>query len=212
MRRLCVLLVVGWWLVACGGDSESEGGDGGSGVSVPGVGSQVPSLSGGTSSVGSMPLVREAPDIPKGVEEQAAVATAQNFLEWWLSFSPSNFEPKEEWFESWEGYATESFRSEMRYRADGMWAWTWHQGRKSCCVSFEGSPRVVVGDDGRAVVTVEVVRRIYDLFATSGDLEAGKGGQEDHETYRVELVIVGDEYRVDAASKVEPDVIASEVS
>lgn len=206
MRRLGVL-VVGCVLVACGGSDGGVGG-GSSDVSDPDgvVGSSAVS-----SSVESMPLVREAPGVPEGVGEQSAIATAQNFLEWWLSFSPSNFDPKEEWFESWEGYATEDFRSEMRYRADGMWAWTWHQNRKSCCVSFEGSPRVVAGDDDRVVVTVEVARRIYDLFATSGDIEAGKGVQEDRETYRVELVIVGDEYRVDSASKVEPDVIEAEV-
>lgn len=132
-----------------------------------------------------MPTVRMAPEIPEELGEDAAGATAQTFLEMWVQFSPSNFDPKQAWFDSWDSWATADFRRDMRISADSMWSWTWNQSVKTCCVEFP-TPVEVNVDGDKAVAKVTLTRWVLPLFATAADIEANVTEPEE-KTYIVTL-------------------------
>lgn len=161
-------------------------------------------------SVAPMQTVKEAPDVAEGKGKETAEAVAQNFLENWVVFSPSNLEPKDDWFASWDKWASADFREKMRYKADGMWSWTWNQSKKACCVSFPSAPETVAGEDV-AASKITLKRYTMDLMATAKDLEAGKGSQEEEKTYLVEMVATDDSFKVIDAYEVEPDYPLPEV-
>lgn len=164
----------------------------------------------GEESVTPMQPVREAPEIPDEMGEDAAAATAQNFLESWMTFSPSDLEPKKDWFNRWEDMTSAEFRSDMRIQADGMWSWTWNQSKKSCCVVFEGEPEVEVGEH-TAAAKVTFKRYKQDLFATSRELEDGDGLEEETLTYIVAMSVEDERYEVIDAYLADDDESLPEV-
>lgn len=190
-------------LAACGSDNDD-----GDTPSPSGVNPVVPDASttseppAGESSVPPMQPVREAPEIPNEMGDAAAAATAQNFLESWMTFSPSDFEPKKDWFKRWDDMASSQFRSDMRVKADGMWSWTWNQSKKSCCVEFKGDPEVEVGDT-TAVAKVSFTRTKQDLFATAGELKKGKGLEKEDLTYIVAMTVQDERYEIIDAYQVD---------
>lgn len=144
-----------------------------------------------TATVPALTSMKNAPDIPDEAGEEAVSATAQNFIEQWQTFSPSDFEPKEDWFDRWEHMASTEFRSKMRSQADQMWSWTWNQDKKSAFYKFEGEPEVALGRDV-AAAKVTFIRAKQDLFATVDELKNGQGLEKETMTYMVEMTVEDD--------------------
>lgn len=198
-------------LVACGSDTSTESPSNQSETNPVVPDASITNEPGaGEGSVAPMEPVREAPEIPDDMGDAAAAATAQNFLESWMTFSPSDLEPKKDWFARWENMTSSEFRQDMRVQADGMWSWTWNQGKKSCCIVFDGEPDVEVGDH-TAVAKVTFTRYKQDLFATAKELEEGTGVEEEPLTYIVAMTVEEDRYEVIDAYQVEPDEPLPEV-
>lgn len=158
-----------------------------------------------------MPTVREAPEIPDGVAEDAAAATAQTFLEQWVQFTPGSLDPKEQWFGTWEDMATREFRNQMRVQADGMWSWTWNTEQKACCVAFPDPVEASVGDD-QAVAKVTLTRWVLPLFATAGELETiTQENSPEKKTYLVRMDVEDEGFIVAGADEIPEDAPLPEV-
>lgn len=166
-------------------DSPQEGQPSGGGYPSSTMASPSPSPT-----VQAMPTVRSAPEIQEGISEEAAAATAQTFVEMWATFSPSNLNPKQDWFDSWDKWATPDFRRDMRVSADRLWSWTWNRSEKACCVEFPMPAEVTVGEE-EAIAKVTLTRWILPLFATQADFEENMKDPEG-KTYMVTMVVDGD--------------------
>lgn len=160
---------------------------------------------------GPMPTVREAPEIPAGVAEDAAAATAQTFLEQWVQFTPGALDPKEQWFSTWEHMVTREFRNQMRVQADGMWSWTWNTEQKACCVAFPAPAEAHVGDE-QAVAKVTLTRWVLPLFATAGEMETiTRENTPEKKTYLVWLDLEDEGFLVTGVDEIPEDAPLPEV-
>lgn len=159
----------------------------------------------------AMTTVREAPEIPTGVNDAAAAATAQTFLEQWVQFSPGGFDPKEQWFSTWDHLVAREFRNEMRVQADGMWSWTWNTEQKACCVAFPTPAEAHVGDD-QAVAKVTLTRWVLPLFATAGEMETiTQENSPEKKTYLVWMDVEDEGFIVAGADEIAEDAPLPEV-
>lgn len=196
------VLAAACMLSACGNDEEEDTSHGPSAAPSAERSSERESST-VTATVPALTSMKNAPDIPDEAGEEAVAATAQNFIEQWQTFSPSDFEPKEEWFSRWDHMTSTKFRSKMRSRADQMWSWTWNQDKKCKFYKFEGKPEVALGRDV-AAAKVTFIRAKQDLFATVDELKSGKGLEKETLTYMVEMTVEDDgSYQVIDARQVD---------
>lgn len=196
-HAVCVLVaIVGVTASACGSGEEEASRPAAS--PPPAVSSTTaPPRSGDYTGADGTPLPVPAP--VRGVDEDAAAASAERFLMGWANYRTFANQPRSEWFASWDDVATPEFVQKQRVEFDRKWSWAWNEEQQVLGAQVDGEVRVDLSEDA-AVVRVPIKRYIYGILSRADE------GEVETKTYDVYLQLdQGQVPLVDNVVEARPD-------
>lgn len=108
------------------------------------------------------------PSVIVGDDEQAIRVTSEAFIMGWASYRSAAFQPRRQWFQSWQHTATQAFIDDMRHQFTTLWSWTWNEDKQVLGAQVDGTIAVAI-DGSVAVARVPVKRWVMGLDTRASD-------------------------------------------
>ena len=159
----CAAILAVLTMAGCSSTPDTDNGDLGVPPAQQSVTTTVPGPSAG---IGDDAGTADTPSPIVGRTAAAVASVARAFVVNFGAFSPFNFDPAQDWLNSWQDYADPAFIGQMQTSLVSVWGWTWQQQVKAYDVHLVGAPTVKITGDV-ATVRVNTNRLILGINDTA---------------------------------------------
>lgn len=106
----------------------------------------------------------------RGADAAAIEETIRAFIPYWAAYSPWDFgNTKQDYFERWEGMATDSYGMEQYRNFDANWSWTWTDETKAYNAKVESIGEITITGDTAVANRVVVTRHLLPVLGRQAD-------------------------------------------